>query len=79
MKTAEIHSSEIFISTLKTGAVRSSETSDVSSVKSWLYKLKHVMVKYESFSEFRRKGQNLNNRQVLELIQSLLYMMLLMQ
>jgi hypothetical protein len=47
MKTSEIQDSEIFISTLKTDAVRSSETLEFSSVKSWLYKPKHVMVKYE--------------------------------
>jgi hypothetical protein len=41
MKTADIHYSEIFISTLKTGAVRSSEALNFSSVKSWPYKPKH--------------------------------------
>jgi hypothetical protein len=47
VETAKIQDHEAFVSTLKTRAAHSTEKSNVSFVKLWLYKPKHIMAKYE--------------------------------
>jgi regulator of sigma D len=54
VETADTWDSEAFISALKTHAAHSTETSNVSFVKVWLHKPKHIMVKYyELFSKLK--------------------------